>query len=64
MKYYDYDWDLYPNMIILDQELNIDKLGWHAGDHFQLKNVNGKVMLVKLDPVVAFTEGYGVNDEQ
>lgn len=64
MKHYDYDWDLYPNMIILDQELNIDKLGWQAGDHFQLKNINGKSMLVKLDPVVAFCNGYEVNNEQ
>jgi hypothetical protein len=51
-------------MIILDQELNIDKLGWQAGDHFQLKNINGKSMLVKLDPVVAFCNGYEVNNEQ
>ena len=50
----DYNWDLYPNAIILDEELNIDKLGWKAGDYFRVENRNGKAMLVKVDPVVKF----------
>jgi len=57
LKYYDYDWDLSPNRIILDEELNIDKLGWKAGDVFQVKNVDGRAMLVKVDPLVKFTLG-------
>ena len=38
MKYYDYDWDLHKDKIVLDQELNIDKLEWRAGDHFEVRN--------------------------
>ena len=58
MKYVDYDWDLQPDRIVLDQGLNIDKLGWRAGDHFELKNINGQVQLVKVDPIVKFVKGY------
>ena len=54
MKYYDYEWDLEPNRILLDQELNIDKLGWHSGDYFQIKNIDGRAMLVKVDPLEKF----------
>jgi anaerobic selenocysteine-containing dehydrogenase len=54
MKYYDYDWDLEPNRILLDAELDVDKLGWQAGDYFQVKNVNGRAMLVKVDPLIKF----------
>ena len=54
MKYYDYEWDLEPDRILLDAELNVDKLGWRAGDYFQVKNVNGQAMLVKIDPLVKF----------
>jgi hypothetical protein len=54
MKYFDYEWDLEPNRILLDSELNIDKLGWQSGDYFQVKNVNGRVMLVKVDPLEKF----------
>ena len=56
MKHYDYDWDLEPWGIAFDPELNIDKLGWNAGDCFKIKNVDGRAMLVKLDPVVKFIE--------
>lgn len=48
MLYIDYNWDLHPDRIVLDEELNIDKLGWQAGDLFKVTNVNGKAMLVKL----------------
>lgn len=54
MKYYDYEWDLEPHRILLDAELNVDKLGWRSGDYFQVKNINGRAMLVKVDPVVKF----------
>jgi hypothetical protein len=54
MLHFDYTWDLHPDRIILDEELNIDKLGWKAGDYFQVKNVNGRAMLVKADPLVKF----------
>lgn len=58
MKYVDYDWELHKDKIVLDQQLNIDKLEWKAGDHFELKNTNGKVELVKVEPVVKFLKGY------
>lgn len=58
MKYLDYDWDLRSDRIVLDQELNTDKLGWRAGDHFELKNIDGQVQLIKVDPIVKFVKGY------
>jgi hypothetical protein len=54
MKYYDYNWDLEPGFIKFDSELNIDKLGWRHGDYFQVKNINGQAMLVKIDPLTKF----------
>jgi hypothetical protein len=57
MLYYDYQWDLSPNRIILDEELNIDKLGWKAGDVFRVVNVNGQAQLVKIDPIEKFARG-------
>ena len=60
MKYYDYDWDIDPERIVLDRELNIDKLGWKAGDCFVVQNVNGCAILAKIDPFVSFVK-YGVN---
>jgi hypothetical protein len=54
MLHFDFDWDLSANGIILDPELNIDKLGWKGGDYFKLINVNGKVMLRKVDALEKF----------
>ena len=62
MLYYDYTWDLEPNRILLDDELNIDKLGWKGGDYFQVKNINGRAMLVKVDPLIKFLEDGKQND--
>ena len=62
MKYYDYEWDLEPHRILLDEELNVDALGWRGGDYFQVKNVEGRVMLVKVDPIVKFLID-GANNE-
>jgi hypothetical protein len=39
MKYFDYDWDLHKDRIVLDRELDIDKLEWRAGDHFEVRNI-------------------------
>jgi len=58
MKYYDYEWDLEPNGMLLDQELNVDKLGWKAGDIFKLVNIDGRVALKKIDQLERFTRGY------
>lgn len=61
MKYYDYDWDIQSDRILLDSEINIDKLGWKAGDYFKIANINGQAMLLKVDPVEAFAKGHRVN---
>lgn len=62
MLYIDYDWDLSPNRILLDQEINIDKLGWKHGDLFKVVNIDGRAQLVKIDQLEAFVKGYKVND--
>jgi hypothetical protein len=62
MKYYDYEWDLEPNRILLDAELNVDKLGWRAGDYFRVANINGRAMLVRVDPLEKFLRD-GVDNE-
>ena len=54
MRYYDYEWDIYPNYIKLDEELNTDQLGWKNGDLFRFVNVNGQQMLKKVDPLEVF----------
>ena len=64
MKHFDYDWDLYPDRIILDEELNIDKLGWQGGDFFQLVNIDGRAQLKRVDPLVVFTMGRSVNERK
>ena len=61
MKYYDYEWDISDQGIILDRELNIDNLGWKAGDCFKVVNYDGRAMLVKLEAVEQFTKGHQVN---
>jgi len=61
MRHYDYEWDLEPWGIKFDPELDIDKLGWQAGDCFKIKNVDGRAMLVKLDPVEQFVKRQKVN---
>ena len=62
MLYVDYTWDLEPNRILLDNELNIDRLGWRGGDYFQVTNINGRAMLVKVDPIIKFLKD-GENNE-
>jgi hypothetical protein len=62
MLHLDFTWDLYPEKILLDEELNIDKLGWKNGDYFKLVNVNGQAQLVKVDVLEAFIKGHKVNE--
>lgn len=56
MKYYDSECDLEPQRILLNEKLNIDKLGWKHGDYFKVTNINGRAMLVKIDALVKFIE--------
>lgn len=59
MLYFDYTWDLHPNGILLDEELDINKLGWKEGDHFKvIVGPTGRAQLAKVDPLVAFAAGY------
>ena len=64
MKHYDYEWDLESWGIKFDPELNIDKLGWQAGDCFKITNIDGRAMLVKLDPVEQFAKRQKVNCDE
>lgn len=64
MLYIDYNWNLDSNGILLDEELNIDKLGWKAGDYFQLVNINGKCMLKRTDSLVRFIKEGERGNEQ
>jgi hypothetical protein len=61
--YYDYTWDLEPNRILLDPELNIDKLGWKGGDYFKVTNINGRTALVKIDPLEKFLRDGADNEK-
>jgi hypothetical protein len=62
MRYYDYEWDLEPRRIILDSELDVDTLGWRAGDYFKVTNIDGRAMLIKVDPLLRFLKA-GANNE-
>ena len=55
----DKSWEFNSQRIILE-ELNLDQLGWKHGDHFVVTNIDGRAMLVKVDPVVPFVKGYSV----
>ena len=61
MLHFDYNWDLHPDKIILDAELNTDRLGYRHGDVFKFINIDGQQMLVKVDPVEMFVKGHPVN---
>ena len=63
MLYFDYNWNLGPGYIVPDDELNTDRLGWRAGDLWEMIEVNGKLRLHKVDPLVKFIVN-GVRDEQ
>ncbi len=54
MIHIDFTWDLSRDGILLDEELNIDKLGWKGGDYFKIVNINGRVWLKKVDDLEKF----------
>ena len=58
MRHYDYEWDLYPNYIKLDAELDTEKLGWKEGDYFKFIERDGYKLIKKVDPLEAFVQGY------
>ena len=61
MLHFDYSWDLDSRRILLDKELDTDKLQWRAGDLFKFVDVDGQRMLVRMDPLEAFIKGHPVN---
>lgn len=54
MLYFDYTWDLNPNSIILDSDLDLKKLQWKPGDYWQLQEHDGKIVFKKVDPLLQF----------
>ena len=54
MRFYDYEWDLYPDSIVFDRELDIEKLGWKVGDVFRLVEEDGRMKLIKIDTLEKF----------
>lgn len=63
MYHIDLAHDVNTERIIIDNEVDTDRLGWKSGDHFKLVNKNGVQMLIKVDPIVAFISGYKMNDK-
>ncbi len=58
MIYHDYIWDLNPNQLILDKELDTAKLGWQPGDIFVLaEGANKQKYLRKMSVLEKFTRG-------
>jgi hypothetical protein len=43
---------------VLDREITLKKLDWHKGDYFEVKEQDGQVELVRVDPIVKFVKGY------
>jgi hypothetical protein len=64
MLHYDYTWNLSSKGIILDAELNTDKLGWKGGDYFKFINVNGQQMLIKVSDLEKFILDGATNNGQ
>lgn len=54
----DRSWEMRTDTIVINEEIDVVRLGWKNGDCFKLVNVNGQVKLVKLDPLEKFVRGY------
>ena len=58
MRYYDYEWELHPQVLVFDRELDTDKLGWQQGDLFKFViDEDGRTALRKIDPLEKFVRG-------
>jgi len=64
MLHIDYTWNLSSEGIILDEELNTDRLGWQHGDYFKFVNENGRQMLVKVSKIEKFIIKGATENEQ
>jgi len=54
MKYIDYDLDMTPDRVVLDAELDLERLGWKRGDYFKVDVINGRTQLTKIDELEKF----------
>ena len=62
MLFLDYHLDIERGRyIILDNEITKDKLGLKEGEMLQVCQTEMGVMLKRIDPVVAFANGFAVN---
>jgi len=63
MRYIDYSWDLEPERILFDEELDIENLGWKPGDLFKVEvTEDGRKVLRKVSVLEQFVRGYKVNE--
>jgi len=58
MKYIGYDLVISEEKLVLDKEITLKKLEWNKGDYFEVREHNGQVEFVKVDPLVKFIKGY------
>ena len=54
----DRTWEVRKDSIVINEEIDVARLGWANGDCFKLVNVNGQTKLVKLDRLEKFVRGY------
>jgi hypothetical protein len=54
MKYIGYDLVISEEKLVLDKEITLKKLEWHKGDYFEVKEQNGQIELVRIDPLLKF----------
>lgn len=57
MIYMDYEWDLEPNYLKFDNDLNVAQLDWKEGDVFILKKIGSQTILRKVDDFEKFVKG-------
>jgi len=43
-----------PDKVVLDEELDLERLGWKRGDYFKVDVVNGRTQLTKIDELEKF----------
>lgn len=62
LTFVDYTFKMYNDRLEFDHELTLGKLHLEEGQMLQVcAGPQGTVILQKVDPVVAFTQGYAVN---
>jgi hypothetical protein len=48
VRHIDYTWELYPNYLLFDKEIDVSNLGWNEGDKFELVISQGRQLLKKI----------------